>query len=280
MKQKKNWVRIIMVLVLLIALNSSVRAYTFEKEQIDTWLEQLNSQDWSVRADAEIYLYYSSKKLKDEEIIKKIKTTLIDQLAKEIALKDAGQFRDDTPGAESGEYLANFAERVATFKDARSIPSLMRYNSIRSVRRALAEFGDPVAKILLKDLESKDSSTKGYAALTLGEMVRPKEKGYVAQGRMRKRIKKALIKTLKESKHPTDKTIEWYEEKVWERASIRRRVVRALGQLDDPTLIPLFEKIAREDPDVGKRRIEGYVKEVYPIREEAKKALERLKEKQ
>lgn len=280
MKLIKNWNKVIIGLFLLAALNLSAKAHTYEKENIDTWLEQLNDHDWTIRATASFGLYCSIKELEDEEIVEKIKTALINLLAKDILLKDAGQLKSTTPEESAAEYLAELAENVATFKDPRSIPSLMRHMTIRSVMNTLVEFGDPVVELLLKEIENRDIPNKGVPVKVLGEMVRPKEKGYVAKGKMREKIKQTLIKTLKESKHPTDKTIEWYEIRARQRASVRLRVIRALENIADTDVITIIKKITNEDPyfqDFSKKKNYTGSKKRYEVREEAQKVLDKLK---
>jgi len=279
MKLNKNLDKVIMGLVLLSTLNLSIKVYSCEKNQIDSLLKQLDNKDWIVRSKASYSLYQCIEKLNDQKVVDSIKNALIDLLAREITLIDANQFKDTTPGGEGGEYLANLAENVATFKNVRSIPTLMRFMSIMSVMKTLVEFGDPVVDLILKELENSDIQYKGTLVKALGEMVKTKDRGYVAEGKTRDKIKQALINVLEESKHPTDKTIKWYEVRAMQMAGVRVKVIIALGNLGDEDVIPIIEKVVQEDPyflDLSKKNNYAGPEKRYIVREEAMKVLEQL----
>jgi len=286
----KTKMRIILVLICLVTLSFSKNVFSTDKNQIDSWLQQLNNSNWQVRSGASRSLFYCLSDSNDEKLIEKIKTTLIEQLIKEIDWNENGQLKDETRAGESGDYLFDLAEYVASFKDTRAIPSLVRFGPFGSVREALLEFGEPAAIEILNRLEIKfpalgSLGKKGYIEI-LGEMTKPKNNGYVAEGKIRNEIKQALIKILETTIYPEDKNIKWYYEIAEQQSLPRKAAINALGNLGDTDIIPIIKSIAEKDSFsymkdasiMGGKKGEKIT--IYPVREAAKKVLEELKARQ
>ncbi len=103
------------------------------------------------------------------------------------------------------------------------------------------------------------------AISVLDEMMKPKQEGYVASGGVRSKIKKALIQAISKKNQ-----------------YVRQGSVRALGNSEDADVIPILEKIAKSDREhfEKKDRTTGKMTTRYPVREEAEKALSKLKQKE
>jgi hypothetical protein len=137
----------------------------------------------------------------------------------------------------------------------------------------VADFGEIAVDPVIQALKTESNDIRRSLAIhCLKNMLnKDKNEGYIAQGRTRDKIKATLIEYA------------LYEKEY----SIRRNAVVALVQAGDADLIPVLEKIAANDPF---HLVEGWRmptdrepppgKKVlgYPIRELARKELERLKQ--
>jgi len=280
----KNITKIFLVILVLTSLylifSSPVFSIEKEKseEQISQWIEHLREPDWRVRDIAVINL----DRLPEEQKSDIVKTSLINLLEEELS----GKY-DNPPGEGPAEYFSDLLDAVANLRDPRSIPSLLKnIGSSRSSIHALAAIGEPAVDPILKRLS--DSTEYGYIGVKeplldiLGEMLKPKEEGYMPGGKLREKIKQSIIKALEDSKYPTDKKIEWYEDRSMVFANVRKAAVRALGNLGDADVIPIIEKVAQEDPyflDLSKKNNYTGPEKRYIVREEATKVLEQLERK-
>lgn len=276
----KETAKIFLVIGILTLLswtfNSSVFSKQESEEQINQWIEQLNAEDWRTRSIAVSHLDH----LKENQKTEKVKNSLINLLRKEIIIEKDGKeyirtaIKSQGEGEGFMEYIGLLLDAVANLRDVRTIPIFVEYTSWG--RRMLPEIGEPAVEPLIEKL---NNSMNAVTAFTLGEMVKPKDKGYVAKGKTREKIKQSLIKALEKSKHPTDKKIEWYEHRAMKFAVIRRAVVHALGNFGDADVIPRIKKIAKEDPyfqDFTKKKNYKGPKKRYMVREEAERVLKQL----
>jgi len=211
-----------------------------------------------------------------------VKKVLIDELEKEFDRIQKGDFEkclncDD--GGEQGYYSWLF-DAVSDMKDDRAFPLFVRIGS----PTALVKYGDKGVRAILEILKTKSTCNAKSASIeALVKVLAPNKEGYVAQGAIREQTKKALMKTLEESKHP-DKKIEWHEYRARECANVRIYIVRAAGYLaesEDVEILPIIESLAKNDPYYwipgGKRDEESNRK--YDVRDEAQKVLDGLKAK-
>jgi CII-binding regulator of phage lambda lysogenization HflD len=129
----------------------------------------------------------------------------------------------------------------------------------------LVNFGDDAVEPVITALKSTENpSGKMNALFVLDEMLKPKKDGYVASGEMRNKIKKALTHA------NLDKD-----------RLLKSVSVKALGNSVVDDVIPILEGITKNDPDhfFDKDISTGRKITRYPVREEAEKALKKLKEK-
>jgi HEAT repeat protein len=246
-----------------------------EKNCLKLQSEDFNERYWAVH-------FFSQ--LKKEELSQKVMDRAIELFMKEIELKKRfdefaarpGMIEEKVPkellyinSEEYGMYFLNLSRIVAKSGDLRILPLLIDYcfdpNSI-------INFGDVAIEPVINVLKTADNPTRRASAIrVLKDFIKDKEEGYVARGEAREKIKKALIGGV--------------SDKVWH---VRLSAVRALGDSGDKDFIPVLEKVAESDPYKGERdAIPGVDKDVppgkkvtgYPVRNAAKRALEKLREK-
>jgi hypothetical protein len=238
--------------------------------------EDFNERYWAVH-------FFSQ--LKKEELSQKVMDRAIELFMKEIERKKIfnkfatrpGMIEEKVPkellyinSEEYGMYFLNLSRIVAKSGDLRILPLLIDYcfdpNSI-------INFGDLAVEPVINVLKTADNeSRKINAIFTLKDFLKDKEEGYVARGEAREKIKKAMIDAV--------------SDKEWQ---IRVSAVFAIGDTGEKDFIPVLENVAESDPHKGERNaIEGVDKDVppgkkvtvYPVRNAAKKALEKLRRKE
>jgi hypothetical protein len=227
---------------------------------------------------------YFFSQLKKEELSQKVMERAIELFMKEIErikifneLSDKpGRIEENVPkelldiNSETfHQYYGYLCDIVGKSGDLRVLPLLVGYCLDSSV---LINFGELAVEPVMNVLKTADNpGRRGSAILVLSDFLKDKKEGYVAGGEMREKIKKVLIDAV------SDKDM-------WTRST----VVVALGDSGDRDFIPILEKVAQSDPyQVERKPIPGRDKDVppgkkviaYPVREDAKEALEKLRGK-
>lgn len=248
-------------LLLISCIANEVLAQT--PQQVDQLIKHLESKDWKKREAAASSLIGLPQELRTDKVMK----ALVDELERERLRKSAEEGQ--------AEYYSWLFDALAATRDDRVFPFFARIGS----PTALIKFGDKGIPYILEKLSEKKNCNERTAFVHyLGEALKPKEKGYVAQGAIRESIKKALLKAMNESKHP-DKNIEWFEYRARECANVRIYIVRALGyfaETGDTDILPIIESLAKDDPYFAVTK-KTKQKGPYDVREEAQKILEKLK---
>ena len=193
----------------------------------------------------------------------------------------------DSEGNTTADYLLYI---VGDVRETRAIPYLLENIHFGGFRDSLARMGDEAIVPVLKMFESGNEAEKQYATEILEKMVAPKPKEivvgyrdpvngfshktiansdyglYEASGEVREKIKVALKKQL-------------YEKPV------NLSILSAYKYIADEEDVKFLENIAQNDTHkrrVMTRRVAGtpeQIKEKYPLREEAQKALDLIKAK-
>jgi hypothetical protein len=227
---------------------------------------------------------YFFSQLKKEELPQKVMDRAIELFMKEIErikifnelIKKPGRIEEKVPkelleinSEEFHQYYGYLCHIVGESGDLRVLPLLVDYHLDSPV---LINFGELAVEPVINVLKTADNPTRRISAiLVLRDFLKDKKEGYVASGEAREKIKKAMIEAV------SDKDM-------WTRSA----VVFALGDSGDRDFIPILEKVAQSDPyQVERNPIPGVDKDVppkkkviaYPVREDAKEALEKLKGK-
>lgn len=256
---------------------SHVYVYSNETSQTDSEMEmnykRLLSPNFEHRVDAVDYFYGLKKDIFD----KKYREALIDLFKSEEGRKqkvmnffNTGGTADKLPkdiayvnSRPYGLYYLYLCRLVSKFGD-KSLLNLV-LNSCADPE-SISNFGkDAIEPIVMTLNTSKDTQGKASRIYMLGEMLKPKEKGYVASGETRKKIKELLIQFVKD----TDQYV-------------RSASVQALGESQDKDVIPIIDNVAKNDPYFfeSKDKTTGKIEQVYPVRKKAKEVLEELKAKE
>lgn len=250
-----------------------------EKKIEENYLK-LQSADFRERYGA---VHFFSQ-LKKEELPQKVMDRAIEMFMKEVErikifnelIKKPGRIEEKMPkelleiNSESyQQYYGYLCKIVGKSGDLRVLPLLVNYCLDPDI---IINFGDLAVEPVINVLKTADYPTRRASAiLVLGDFLKNKEEGYVASGEAREKIKKALIDAV------SDK--EWF---------VRSVVLKAFGESGDRDFIPILEKVAQNDPyQIERKPIPGVDKDVppgkkviaYPIREDAKEALEKLRGK-
>jgi len=204
-----------------------------------------------------------------------------------IAEKEYKRKESLSMGELGEEYSSELIIALGNTQDSRAVVYLMEYlGGGTLVARNLIKIGEAAIDPLIEKLHNEIIGFRINAAYALGEFLKQKEGKYVLKGEIKDKIKKELINELQKNrnKHP-EKSIEWYEIRAKERASVRREIVKAFGYLverGDTEVLPIIESIAREDPyflDLSKKNNYTGPEKRYIVREEATKVLEQLEAK-
>lgn len=163
-------------------------------------------------------------------------------------------------------YYAGFAALIASFKDTRGVPGLLKgihYYGPTIHPGTIALMGDGAVEALLNATKSNDKVLKDMAFFVLSVWVNApiSAEDYSIPENLRINDKNLLDK-IKVSflKGLHDKTIE-----------VRLRAVYGLGAFPENAVLGELEKIIKDDS--------GYFKEFqeYPVREEAQRAIEKIR---
>ncbi len=225
----------------------------------DELATKLLNRDIQTRQEAvsELIRLQHKDKKKFDKLIRNalIKDALVDFYGTELTTKDE-RLKDTEK--DWGEYYLHITRLVKHTKDPRFIPLYLKEMTGNSeANEALAELGEFSVAPLLEKLDNGNDRERRSSAFTFALMLKLKNCVYPLSAKSKIKIKEALIKSSSDvSGH------------------VRFSVVMALGKLDDISIVPLLEKIAKEDP-YSRKKADGSV--VYPVRERAEEALKKLK---
>jgi len=242
---------------------------------------KLQSEDFKER-DSAVYFF---SQLKKEELSQKVMDRAIEIFMKEVErikifnelIKKSGRIEEKVPkellyinSEEYGMYWVYLCRIVGKSGDLRVLSLLVDYHLDSQV---LIGYGELAVEPVINVLKTADNPTRKVSAIrVLRDFLKEKEEGYVARGEARQKIEKAMIDAVSDKE-------QW----------IRSSAVRALGESGDKDFIPILEKVAESDPyKIERDPIPGVDKDVppgkkvirYPIRNDAKKALEKLRGKE
>ena len=241
----------------------------YSEADIERYYTKIKSADFEERNEAVNSFINLKPEKYNEEMIVEIKSLFIREMNMEDEVYKfftTGGTTDTLPTSMTyqnseayGLYRVNLCHLAGMIGDKKLLPLLVK-KCLRS--DVLLDFGDDAVQLILDGFSNTSNPIRKMTTISvLGEMVKPKKKGYVAKGKNRTKIKNALIKaTNDENKH------------------VRTVSVRALGNSGDKDVISVLEKVAREDKYKVKKKdkLGKEIEEIYPVREEAKKALEKL----
>lgn len=262
--------RLIWFVILTTIVGSAAFAISQGSSDQRNVLSQLRSDEWKVRSAAVEDLIGSRDALKSDEL----KNELIDLLERENQLIDS-VFR--ASGGEEGisvKYGEAYSEYYAKLFDAvyaiaadgyekRAIDTLARgsYNSDSRFAIWLARVdGENIVSTML-DLSRSDIAPKRQNALAvLGRILGEIKDPSITESRV-EQIKQVLIEST------SDQDV-----------GVRMEAVRSLGTAGDKSSIPLLERIAQSDLATTPTGEGANVS--FPVREEARKALNAIRKKQ
>jgi len=247
------------------------------EKNIEEYYLKLQSEDFNER----YWAVHFFNQLKKEELSQKVIGSAIELFMKEIERKKTfnkfaagpGMIEEKVPkellyinSEEYGMYFLNLSRIVGKSGDLRILPLLIDYCFDPD---SIMNFSDGAVEPVINVLKTADNpGRRASAILVLKDFLKNKEEGYVARGEAREKIKKAMIDAVSDN--------DW---------NVRGVVVKALGESGDKDFIPVLEKVAESDPyKIERGPIPEVDKDVppgkkvirYPIRNDAKKALEKL----
>ncbi len=257
--------RIVFVLTGLLLICWTVPGFSQTLNQLKV---QLQSTDLKIKSSA---IYELKKQAKKEPHAKQL---LIDQLAEEIALKKRRVEKgltEDVVGEGKGELFARLLAIVANFKDPATIEllveSLETGTGVKSVRDTFIHFADTSTFLLVQKLKNPGLDKLSRSAI-LNVMVLLSRSDKLSL-KKREVLRKSFGKLL--------------EDKYY---FARKSAIKGLGSLGNGSDVKRLEKLAANDP--YSRKIDASFRggkkgkeiHIYPIREEAQKALKKLRAKQ
>jgi len=155
------------------------------------------------------------------------------------------------------DYYGDLIASVSSLKDQRALKGLMgAIGTGNMATKGLARLGSTSVYEVVGKLNDADPITRLAAARVLLQMLEPENARNIRDAAAREQIKQGLLAAVND----TD-------------PSLRLTGVEGLGALGDRSVIPILEKLALSD------RFEGFGEEhPYPVRDAAKKALDRLRQ--
>lgn len=228
----------------------------FEKKF--TIINKLNSENWIERAEGLNLI--TDKELKDKEI----KNLLIKLLEKEIEFRTINNELEDFPWESWTEsYYFKLVVLIANIKEEQVIPILietLNWTSSRKVKEILSEMGEPAVKPLIKALQ--DRRKKRGAIYYLEAIVsRDNKQSETISDSARQLIKDNIIELLK-SREP----------------GVRIDAIRVLAKFRESEVKIYLQNVSEKDPYFVIKKVNGIPQKVYPVRNEAKKQLQLIKE--
>ncbi|MFA6471340.1 MAG: HEAT repeat domain-containing protein [Candidatus Latescibacterota bacterium] len=161
---------------------------------------------------------------------------------------------------EEGEFLGDLLRILSVAGDIRAKEALLRAMTSQVcgtiISKGLLRLGPQVLPDIVKYLDSDDNRIKMNTISTLYEMAEIDSAGTYFSEKDRININEKLLSLINDNNR-----------------HIKRRSVKAMGYFGDKSVIPLLEKVMTNDTYKTET---GF----YVIREEAKKAITRLKEQE
>ena len=238
----------------------------------EMYYQKLLSSDFTERNHAVFFFSHFKKEELNERILKSAtdllkkefeREKIVEDLFRKGRLAELGKDLAYVNSENFGMYHLYLCRIVGKSGDKNSLTLLVNYCPMPEV---LVNFGDDAVEPILDVLrKTTNPFGKSNAISVLGEMLKPKKEGYIASGQIRNKIKKALEQFV-------------YDEN----DGVRQGAVRALGDSEDADVIPILKKVATSDPKHFEKKdhATGKMTTRYPVREEAEKALSKIKEKE
>jgi HEAT repeat protein len=249
--------------------------------EIEQILRQFNDDNWKVRSEAFDRLYWIGesdgadlagpvKKVLANypELADRIKLGLIRLLESENAEMERFKVRFEKTGQLIGrdynsDYYGNVIAAVVALKDVRSMIALLGAITTGGMaERTLAEFAPLSLDPVLAKTQDPDPVVRFSALEVLESMLEPANYDKVKTPVYRSKIKDAFVRAASDG-NPV----------------VRKVAARGLGALGDPDVIPLLKDLAEHDPEFLPHQAEGG-KDLYFVRLEAKRALDRIDSKE
>lgn len=240
--------------------------------------EDLNSNDMSTRTGA---LAHINRNIKTSPL----NAEEIEQILRLAEREEQSHESQSVSGELGQDYLIELIEALGNMNNARAVPYLINYLSTgTAAARGLNKIGEPSVDPLVKRLHDETVGFRSEAANALGLFLKPNERGYVAKGATREKIKKELIKEINDPRNnDPEKSIAYYQHRSRERAYVRINIIRTLGDLaesGDKEVVPIIKKIAEQDSyaeDFSNNKGHMGAEKKYKVKEEAQMILDKLK---
>lgn len=235
---------IISSLAIAVLLGSSAFGQdAYVKKQLD----DLRSSDWRVRDVACQRLTALPRWQKDPAIREALVGTLVREngIISSTAFREtAGEGRDGEYGEGYAEYVSSLAEPIAQFAaqpgEQRALDALVHapYNPDSKFAEWLGERGDAAVASVLDLSRSDEEDSRAQALGVMGQLLRTDRKGAPVSPANRAPLKAVLLSGARDKSSEKSVIVRW-------------NAVQSLGLAGDSRDIPLLQKIADSDPDVG-----------------------------
>jgi hypothetical protein len=265
------------LLCVVCLLPFTTRATSATPGETEADLQLMKSADWQARRSGfydllahglgtdphgKTYLFsLALKKLFELEPKRQaeIKSGLIALLDQENALVHTYELKGRTMNEEQSDYYGDVIGAVAALRTPASIDSLLgALGTGGMATRTLASFGDAALDPLISKLSDSDSSIRSGAVTALSQMM-DKETRQSLHAASRLKIEQALLRAT------SDRDV-----------GVRLSAVDGLGNFGDPESISALERLAASDPACLQGQAdEG--RDLYPVRNAARRALEKAK---
>jgi hypothetical protein len=234
-------INIILMMLLCLFTQTVLGYYTKEK-----MIEMLQSQDVQIRISV-LKTINGGLKRGDLQLADSVKNICYRLIEEEFRGKPGIDMRKD----EEAQYPSEIGKLVININDEVTLPYLVKEMGLDSFgRKAILKHGQKALGMSLEDADKYNEYSpirkNGFVYL-MADFIDARRTGYVATGEMRSKIKDTMLRIYSEIEYPNKKDKE-YESKI---AALSREVISPFVTffqvLGDKDVIPLVEKIAKEN---------------------------------
>jgi len=283
---------------------SECRRYHVNSIQIDSWTNQLKSDNWQVRYIA----LFCINELPDSEITIDVQNALVELIERELVKDINGKKivkveNQKTTDLEQivitpyDRYVELLLIACARTKSDRVTAMLVGLNceEYQVLVNTLVNIGASAIDPLLEVLKYGPPELRKSAAWVLGNMLWKGQANYLADEKVRSKIVEGLYISFQHNAHPVDSLAEWdevqaeyaeyyfegepiknqnwFQERTEDKYWIRRYIIRAFSMVEDSIAVPILEEISRSDRYT---EIDKNGRIIYPVRIQVQQVIEQF----
>lgn len=208
---------------------------------------------------------YEINRINPTSYTKEVKDGILEILKKEVQVDESLLNNAEQDGR--AEDMFTLFNAVKNANDPRTVPYIIRFiKQGGAVSDVLAKWPDVSIDLVLEKYHKGSLSERSGATKSLQKMLKKKDEAFIYKfsDKTKGKIKRHLVETLDDEYH-------------WNRKDAIEGLINIADEVEG--FENRLKKIVKEDKFSKEKIINGRKEKVYPVRAEAKKALEKLKTK-